>query len=181
MSFRSRRFEQRRLAVNGGCAAPCGGHICNYDGAAALERRGGAVARWSDGYDAKGRVAGFYRRADAQRLRRRCAVDKGAVRRAQIADHDPTFVDDAAPFVDDAAVAPGHGRIVRELCVVAGTADGGRAAVPDGQRVARAFGLELDGGEALGVGFVDQCDDLPSGREERAADLVADWRGRAGY
>ena len=66
-------------------------------------------------------------------------------------------------------MAPGHGRI-RKLCVdaVAAAADDRRAAVPDGQRVARTFGLELDGGEALGVVFVYQCDDLSSGREQRS-------------
>ena len=127
MSFRSRRFEQRRLAVNGGCAAPCGGHICNYNGAASLERRSGAVARRSDGYDAEVCVASFNDRADSQRPRRRGAVDEGAVHRVQIADHD------GRPAVDNFAVAPRHGRI-RKLCVdaVAAAADDRRAAVADG-------------------------------------------------
>ena len=71
-------------------------------------------------------------------------------------------------------MAPGHGRIVREPRVDAvAAANDRRAAVPDGERVARALGLELDRGEALGVGFVDQGDDLPSGREQRSRDFVA--------
>jgi len=149
-------------------AAARGGQIRNYDGAAALQREGGAVARRSDGYNAEVRVAGFDDRADAQRPRRRGAVDECAIHGLEIPD------DDGPPVVLDAAVARRHRRIVRELRIsIIGAADDRRAAVPDGQRVARAFGLELDGGEALGVGFVDQGDDLPSGREERAADFVA--------